>query len=260
MRILNVAFEIRAASFFTASRFSFPVTLMTGFEPTECPPADLAVVAPSTARLAIIDAVQSAVTAEFGNPHSFTTKVVRWSLAIDRLDVALLKANCGTVVLPFDQQADERPYFGEILKARFDAEGRCVRKGRSTNLAHAEHKSLGWDRDLIYLRPLTRWELSRQIELIGEKLNGVPIRDAVPPDDDVALADIGFSGSRQFGSGFLSKARAVFHRDNGRCRVCGKSEKLHVDHIIPRAKGGSDSMDNLWLLCDQCNLSKTDTF
>jgi hypothetical protein len=223
-------------------------------------PTDLAVSAPAAARLAIIDAVEQAITAEFGGPHSSTTKIVRWSLAIDRLDVALLTANCGTVVLPFDIQADERPYFGEISPARIDNNGCVVKKGRSTNLAHSEHRSLSWDRDLLYLRPLTRWELQRLIELVKGKLNGALIRDAVPPDDDVALADLGFKGSRQFGSGFLSKARAAFHRDGGRCRICGKSEKLHVDHIIPRAKGGSDSMDNLWLLCDQCNLSKTDTF
>jgi hypothetical protein len=233
---------------------------MTAPMPFEYSPTNLAVSAPAAARLAIIDAVQQAITAEFGEPHSFTTKVVRWSLVIARLDVALLKANCGTVVLPFNSDADERPYFSEVSLARIDADGRVVKKGRSTNLAHGEHKSLWWDRDLLYLRPLTRWELWRLVELIKGKLNGVPIRDAVPPDDDVALADLGFTGSRQFGSGFLSKARAVFHRDGGRCRTCGKSDKLHVDHIIPRAKGGSDSMDNLWLLCDQCNLSKTDTF
>jgi hypothetical protein len=220
----------------------------------------LGVSTPETVRLAIIDAVERGITAEFGDPHSFTTKVVRWSLAIDRLDVALLKSNCGTVVIPFDTQRDERPYFGEISLARFDSDGRVMKKGRSTNLANAEHKSLGWNRDLVYLRPLTRWELQRMVQLIKLKLDGGPIRDAVPPDDDVALADLGFTGSRQFGSGFLSKARAVFHRDGGRCRICGQSQKLHVDHIVPRAKGGSDAMDNLWLLCDQCNLSKTDTF
>lgn len=221
---------------------------------------ELTVTAPAAAKLAIIDAVERAISTEFGQPHSCTTKVVRWSLAIDRLDVALLKANCGTVVIPFNINEDQRPYFGEIQLSRCDEAGHPVKKGRSTNLVHAEHKSLGWDRDLVYLRPFTRWELEQLIRLIKSKLSGNAIRDAVPPDDDVALADLGFTGSRQFGSGFLSKARAVFHRDGGRCRICSKSQKLHVDHIIPRAKGGSDSMDNLWLLCDQCNLSKTDTF
>jgi hypothetical protein len=232
---------------------------MTPHIPADCPSTDLSVSAPPAARLAIIDAVEHAIRAAFGEPHSFTKKVIRWSLAIGRLDVALLNASCGTVVLPFDPMVDERPYFGQVSLARLDEEGRVTKAGRSTNLAHAEHKSLGWDRNLLYLRPLTRWELRRLVELTKGKLAGDPFRDALPPDDDMALADLGFTGSRQFGSGFLSKARAVFHRDGGCCRICGSADKLHVDHIIPRAKGGSDLMDNLWLLCDQCNLSKTDT-
>jgi hypothetical protein len=232
---------------------------MTPSIPADCPSTPFSVTAPPLARRAIIDAVEEAISAAFGEPHSFTSKVVRWSLAIGRVDVALLKANCGTVVLPFDPKVDERPYFGQISLARLDEEDRVTKEGRSANLIHAEHKSLGWDRNVLYLRLLTRWELRRLVELIKGKLAGDPFRDALPPDDDMALADLGLTGSRQFGSGFLSKVRAVFHRDGGCCRICGNADKLHVDHIIPRGRGGSDLMDNLWLLCDQCNLSKTDT-
>jgi len=31
---------------------------------------------------------------------------------------------------------------------------------------------------------------------------------------------------------------------------------LEIDHIIPRARGGSDAEDNLWLACRACNLFK----
>lgn len=32
---------------------------------------------------------------------------------------------------------------------------------------------------------------------------------------------------------------------------------LHVDHVIPRARGGAvDHIDNLQTLCEPCNLSK----
>ena len=31
---------------------------------------------------------------------------------------------------------------------------------------------------------------------------------------------------------------------------------LEIDHIIPRARGGSDAEDNLWLSCRACNLFK----
>jgi 5-methylcytosine-specific restriction enzyme A len=40
------------------------------------------------------------------------------------------------------------------------------------------------------------------------------------------------------------------------CEVCNKLAK-HVDHIIPRKKGGSDEPDNLQSLCLPCHSRKT---
>ncbi|MEZ4623144.1 MAG: HNH endonuclease [Caldilineaceae bacterium] len=34
--------------------------------------------------------------------------------------------------------------------------------------------------------------------------------------------------------------------------------QLEIDHIIPRRKGGSDDINNLWLACRSCNLYKSD--
>ncbi|MGL4943487.1 MAG: HNH endonuclease [Thermoguttaceae bacterium] len=32
---------------------------------------------------------------------------------------------------------------------------------------------------------------------------------------------------------------------------------MHVDHIVPRSKGGTNDDDNLQTLCQKCNLGKS---
>lgn len=50
-----------------------------------------------------------------------------------------------------------------------------------------------------------------------------------------------------------------------RCAMCGKvpledGVKLQVDHKIPREWGGTDDLDNLQPLCEQCNRGKKNLF
>lgn len=49
----------------------------------------------------------------------------------------------------------------------------------------------------------------------------------------------------------------VFKRDNHTCQECGagREAKLHVHHIIPVSRGGTDEMSNLVTLCESCNQS-----
>jgi 5-methylcytosine-specific restriction endonuclease McrA len=50
----------------------------------------------------------------------------------------------------------------------------------------------------------------------------------------------------------------VWQRYGGRCAECNADDYLEFDHIIPHAKGGSNSDNNIQLLCRRCNLKKSD--
>lgn len=59
-------------------------------------------------------------------------------------------------------------------------------------------------------------------------------------------------------------ARKRFRKDildawNNICAYCGDDRAHTLDHIIPRAKGGSTKRCNLLACCPTCNLDKSDS-
>jgi len=63
------------------------------------------------------------------------------------------------------------------------------------------------------------------------------------------------------GSHTLEEIEQMLEDQNCQCNCCGeiltKSNK-HLDHIMPVALGGSNSIENLQWLCQFCNISKSD--
>lgn len=51
----------------------------------------------------------------------------------------------------------------------------------------------------------------------------------------------------------------VWKRDGGRCVVCGATDELHFDHVVPYSRGGTSLVaDNVQLLCARHNIQKRD--
>ena len=51
--------------------------------------------------------------------------------------------------------------------------------------------------------------------------------------------------------------RNLFHRDGHRCQYCGcTGDRLSIDHVIPRSRGGEHSWDNVTTACLRCNVNK----
>lgn len=63
--------------------------------------------------------------------------------------------------------------------------------------------------------------------------------------------------------GISNKQRfEVFKKYNFTCQYCGRRTPeviLEVDHIIPKAKGGTDEIENLITSCFECNRGKGDS-
>lgn len=66
---------------------------------------------------------------------------------------------------------------------------------------------------------------------------------------------------RGYGSEWKRLRKRVIERANGICEECIAWSRVvpgtDVDHIVSKAKGGTDSLDNLQLLCKHCHGKKT---
>lgn len=67
--------------------------------------------------------------------------------------------------------------------------------------------------------------------------------------------------ARTYPSDWNKRRRKVYKRDNYTCQNCGAkggphgNTKLHAHHVLPKSKGGSDSLSNLKTLCADCHNS-----
>lgn len=51
--------------------------------------------------------------------------------------------------------------------------------------------------------------------------------------------------------------RNVLERDTNTCQYCkAKGDRLTIDHVIPRSRGGGDTWENLVAACVRCNVKK----
>ena len=73
---------------------------------------------------------------------------------------------------------------------------------------------------------------------------------------------------RGYGTDWDKRRKRILERDSGLCQEClrngyvktvgNKPFSAYVDHIVPKAQGGSDDDTNLQVLCRSCHTAKTD--
>ena len=74
-------------------------------------------------------------------------------------------------------------------------------------------------------------------------------------------AKAGTAEARWYGTFWRKLRKRIMERDNGLCQECLRhgiyTPATDVDHIIPKAAGGTDSPNNLQCLCKKCHRIKT---
>lgn len=69
------------------------------------------------------------------------------------------------------------------------------------------------------------------------------------------------ASSRGYGSAWNKLRTIVMMRDFQICQPCTRNNRVtlatEVDHIIPKAKGGTDDLSNLQAICEDCHKKKT---
>lgn len=58
------------------------------------------------------------------------------------------------------------------------------------------------------------------------------------------------------GSLTATEWQEVLDEFEGLCAYCGSSERITMDHVVPRARGGAHAKENVVPACDRCNKSK----
>lgn len=69
------------------------------------------------------------------------------------------------------------------------------------------------------------------------------------------------ASQRGYGAAWRKLRDQVMRRDNGLCQVCQRAGRItaaaQVDHIVPKAEGGTDDEGNLQAICKRCHQIKT---
>jgi 5-methylcytosine-specific restriction endonuclease McrA len=158
--------------------------------------------------------------------------------------------------------AAELTHRGQAIKARLDAR-RAIRRGRRTRKTrHRAPRFLNRRRPDDWLPPslesrvanVTTWvaRLRRLCPIAALSMELVKFDTHLMQDPDI--------GGVAYQQGELAGYEVreyLLEKWGRRCAYCGATGvPLHVEHIVPRSRHGSDRVSNLCIACEPCNQAK----
>jgi 5-methylcytosine-specific restriction endonuclease McrA len=85
--------------------------------------------------------------------------------------------------------------------------------------------------------------------------------DVIQPDGSIKWIEAPRKHTQKHKKAFgdISDIReAIFKRDNNKCFYCGSTDKLYLDHVMPKSIFKWHDVYNLISCCKKCNFKKAD--
>jgi 5-methylcytosine-specific restriction endonuclease McrA len=156
----------------------------------------------------------------------------------------------------------ELTHRGQVIKASLDSR-RSLRRGRrSRHTRYRQARFLNRTRPEGWLAPSLQHRVETTITWVNKLIKFAPVGHIVQElvrFDLQQLENPEISGIEyQQGELLGYEVREyLLNKWDRTCSYCGKKDvPLQVEHIHPRAKGGTNRISNLCLACEPCNLKK----
>ena len=151
---------------------------------------------------------------------------------------------------------------GKVIKSSLDSRRAIRRSRRNRKTRYREARFLNRTRPDGWLAPSVKSRADNVINFIRKYkklLNVVKVEiERVSFDTAQMSSELELYG-KDYQQGALCQTKLrnfIFSRSNGKCSYCGE-KAVEIDHIVPRSKGGTDSVNNLTASCRACNEKKS---
>lgn len=151
---------------------------------------------------------------------------------------------------------------GHIVKKKMDSRRMIRRKRRNRKTRYRESRFLNRTRPQGWLASSVKSRADNVINFIKKYKKFLNITKIMIENVSFDTAQMA-SGTNLVGTAYQQgplyqqKLRSfIFNRSNGKCVYCG-AKATEIDHVIARAKGGTNSVYNLVASCRACNQMKS---
>ena len=203
----------------------------------------------------------------------FTIRLTDRLIEDSRLQPVLVKIDpgsrqTGVALVRADEKAHHHALFfinlvhrGESIRDALTARRNCRRRRRG-NLRHRAPRFLNRTKPQGWLPPSLRHRVDTATAWVAKLVKLAPVTGIVEElvkFDAQKLQNPEISGTEyQQGTLFEYEVREYLLEKFGRkCVYCGaENVSLNIDHVVPKARGGSNRISNLVLSCVNCNQKK----